>query len=123
MAWKKKIPKKFSNQKRKHYSLLRKLRKEGKATPEFEAMLGNLSLEEVIAAKLELASKTAGGLLYGVPLWYSLPLIIKDAVLKYSISACKTSLEASRFLGIDQVYFSNLIKKYNVDGYFEEKSE
>ena len=43
----------------KNYSLVNKLRKENKTTEEFEIMLNNLSLEEVIGLKLELASKNS----------------------------------------------------------------
>ena len=118
MVWKKKSKKTFSNSKRKSYSLSRKLRREGKTSPESEVAINSLSLEEIIGLKLEMASKSAGGLLYGLPLWYSLPLIVKEAVLLYAISACKTNLEAARFLGIDKVYLSGLLKKYDIDRYF-----
>ena len=118
MVWKKKSKKTFSNSKRKSYSLSRKLRREGKTSPELEVAINSLSLEEIIGLKLEMASKSAGGLLYGLPLWYSLPLIVKEAVLLYAISACKTNLEAARFLGIDKVYLSGLLKKYDIDRYF-----
>jgi len=122
MVWKKKSKKTFSNSKRKNYSLSRKLRRDGKTSPELEVAINSLSLEEIIGLKLEMASKSAGGLLYGLPLWYSLPLIIKEAVLLYAISACKTNLEAARFLGIDKVYLSGLLKKYDVDQYFEKNN-
>ena len=47
------------------YSVARKLRKDKKTTEEFEVMLGNLSLEEVVALKLELSGKIIKGKLYG----------------------------------------------------------
>ncbi len=106
----------------KDYSISRKLRNEGKTNDQFEITLGSLSLEELIALKLELASKSVGGKLYGLPLWYSLPEITKDAVLKYSLSAARTKMEAARFLGVNKEYFYRLLKKYNVNSYFEEKS-
>jgi len=122
MSWKKKSKKNFSNTKRKDYSLARKLRREGRSSSELEVAINSLSLEEIIGLKLEMASKSAGGLLYGLPLWYSLPLIIKEAILIYAISACKTNMEAARFLGIDKVYLSGLLKKYDIDQYFEKKN-
>ena len=73
----------------KNHSVSNKLRKENKVTDEFEVMLNNLSLEELIALKLELAAKAAGGMLYGLPIWYSMQHIIKDAVLKYAYSATR----------------------------------
>lgn len=122
MSWKKKSKKNFSNTKRKDYSLARKLRREGRSSSELEVAINSLSLEEIIGLKLEIATRSAGGLLYGLPLWYSLPLIIKEAILMYAISACKTNMEAARFLGIDKVYLSNLLKKYDIDQYFEKNS-
>ena len=105
----------------RNYSISRKLRNEGKTNDQFEVALGALSLEELIALKLELASKSVGGKLYGLPLWYSLPDITKDAVLKYAVSAARTKMEAARFLGVSKEYFYRLLKKYNIDSFFEEK--
>ena len=120
MAWEKKKRLQGKNQ---YYSISRKLRKERKSSDEFEIMLNNLSLEEVIALKLELASKVAGNLLYGLPLWESLPIIIKDAVLKYSVSATRTQTEAARFLGLNKDRLSKLIKKFDIHSFFSEKSD
>jgi transcriptional regulator of acetoin/glycerol metabolism len=106
----------------KNYSVIRKLRNEGKTNEQFEVAVGMLSLEELIALKLELASKSVGGKLYGLPLWYSLPDIVKDAVLKYALSAARTKMEAARFLGVNKEYFYRLLKKYNADSYFKEKA-
>lgn len=119
MAWTKK---KRTQGKNKYYSLSKKLKRENKISENFEIMFNNLSLEEVIGLKLELAAKSAGGMLYGIPIWFSLQDIVKDAVLKYAYSATTTKMEASRFLGIDKRRFNELVKKYDTDSYFEEKS-
>ena len=89
--------------------------------PEFEAMLNGLSLEEVIGVKLELAAKAAGGALYGIPIWKSLPMIIKESVLISAVSLCKTRAEAANFLGLAPSNLGALLKQYNIDDYFEEK--
>jgi len=120
MAWKKKKRLQGKNQ---YYSISRKLRKEHKSSDEFEIILNNLSLEEVIALKLELASKVAGNCLYGLPIWDTLPIIIQDAVLKYGISATRTQTEAARFLGLNKDRLSKLIKKFDVHSFFSEKSD
>ena len=112
--------------KRKHYgknanySISKKLRKENKTTIEFEIMLNNLSLEETIGLKLELASNIAGSKLYGFKIWKSLPEIIKDAVLKYALSATRTKAESMRFLGLNVSMYRKLLSKYQIDNYFEE---
>jgi len=120
MAWKKKKRLQGKNQ---YYSISRKLQREHKSSDEFEIMLNNLSLEEVIALKLELSSKVVGNCLYGFPLWESLSLITKDAVLKYGVSATRTQTEAARFLGLNKDRLSKLIKKFDIDNYFFEKSD
>jgi|TARA_R110000824_G_scaffold16872_2_gene69336 hypothetical protein len=112
--------------KRKHYgknanySIAKKLRKQNKTTIEFEIMFNNLSLEEVIGLKLELASNIAGSKLYGFKIWKSLPEIIKDAVLKYALSATRTKAESMRFLGLNVSMYRKLLSKYQIDNYFEE---
>ena len=69
------------------HSFCRKLRSEGRSNNEFEARLSELSLEEVIGLKLELSTKELNGKLYGFPVWQSMPDIIKDAIVKYALSA------------------------------------
>ena len=62
--------------KNKYYSLSRKLRRESKSNDQFEVMLSQLTLEEVIGLKLELASKVLGGKLFGLPVWSSMHSIV-----------------------------------------------
>ena len=101
-------------------SFSKKLRKEGKSSEEFEIIFNSLSLEEVIGLKLELASKSAfKGKMYGLPLWHSMPSIVKDAVLKYALSATRSKREAARFLGLNEFSLRLLIRKYKIDMYFE----
>ena len=106
--------------KNKNYSLIKKLRLENKSNDEFEVMLSQLTLEEVIALKLELASKTLEGRLFGLPVWQSMYSIVQDAVFKWVYSASRTKVEATRFLGISQSEFYELVKKYKVDDYFSD---
>lgn len=121
MSWKKK---KYTQGKNEYYSVSKKLRRDGKINEDFEVMMNTLLLEEVIALKLELAAKAAGGALYGLPLWSSIKDIVKDAVLKYAYSATRTKKEAARFLGLNFSDFNSHTKTYNTDSYFEEdKSE
>jgi hypothetical protein len=118
MSWKRKRRLQGKN---RYYSLAKKLRKEKRSSDEFEIMLNQLTLEEVIGLKLELATKTVNGKLFGMPLWYTLHSIVQDAVLKYTFSASRTNGEAMRFLGLKKAEMRKLIKKYNIDNYFSEK--
>ena len=106
--------------KNKHYSLIKKLRLENRSNDEFEVMLSQLTLEEVIGLKLELASKVLEGRLFGLPIWHSMHSIVQDAVFKWVYSASRTKAEATRFLGISQSDFYDLVKKYKVDDYFSD---
>jgi hypothetical protein len=108
MSWKRKKLRKGRNT---YYSLSKKLRQEKKSNDEFETMLGNLSLEEVIGLN---------GRLYGFPLWNNLTDIVRDAILKYAYSATRTQVEAMRFLGLKQERFQKLKNKYNPVSYFED---
>ena len=118
MAWKKK--KRLSG-KNAYYSISKKLRKEGKSSEEFEVMLNGLSLEDVIALKLELAAKPFGGKAFGIPIWHSMREIVQDAVLKMALSATRSKKEAARFLGLIPQDFRKLMKKYKTESFFEEK--
>jgi uncharacterized membrane-anchored protein len=115
------MKKKTNEGRNKYYSISNKLRKDNKSSEEFEIIFNGLSLEEVIGLKLELASRSAfNGKLYGVPIWYSIPSIVKDAVLKYALSATRSKREAARFLGLNEFAMKRVIKKYKIDSYFEK---
>jgi hypothetical protein len=115
--WKKKRKLQGKN---KHYSLINKLKREHKITDEFQVMFNCLSLEEVIGLKLELASKSVGGKLLGLPIWASMHDVTRDAVLKYALSAARTKGEVARFLGVQKSDLNKILKKYGTETYFEE---
>lgn len=126
MGWKRKINRRIPKHHDgavKNFSISKKLRNELKTSEEFEVMLASLSLEEVIALKLELATKAVNGYMYGIPIWYTLPTIIKDAVLKFSFSAARSKKEAARFLGIDIMSFNNLANKYKIKSFFHKEDD
>ena len=102
----------------KSYSISKVLRKENKSDDKLEMMLSNLSLEEIIALKLEISSRSVGNRLYGRPIWNNMSHIVKESVLKYAISATKTKGEAMRFLGLKPVDFGKLMKKYDIESFF-----
>ena len=117
MSWKRKKLRKGRNT---YYSLSKKLRQEKKSNDEFEIMLANLSLEEVIGLKLEVSTKPVNNRLYGFPLWFNLTDIVRDAIFKYAYSATRTQMEAMRFLGLRPDKFQKLKKRYNPVSYFED---
>ncbi len=82
-------------------------------------MLNNLTLEELIAMKLELSSKTLRSPLFGTPIWEHIPQIVQDAVLVFAISTTQTYNEAAAFLGMTPYKLFRLIKKYKIDNYLD----
>tara|TARA_R100001509_G_scaffold142566_1_gene98000 strand:- start:74 stop:442 length:369 start_codon:yes stop_codon:yes gene_type:complete len=120
MAWKTKVGKKT---KTKYYSIINKLRKEKKINKEFESTLSNLSLEDIIALKLELSTRPVKNRLYGLPIWDNLVRITQEAVLKYAVSATRSQGEAMRFLGLKHKHFNMLVRKYQIHSFFQEEQE
>lgn len=110
--------KKYSKPGQDYYSISNKLKSEAKITTDFEIMLSALTLEEIIALRLELAANTVNGKLYGFNIWKQIPTIARDAVLKYAHSACRTKNEAAAMLGINKTEFRKLLKQFNVENWF-----
>ena len=117
MSWKRK---RLLRGRNTYYSLSKKLSQEKKINNDFKIMLANLSLEEVIGLKLELASKPVNNRLYGFPIWNNLTNLVKDAIFKYAYSATRTQMEAMRLLGLTANHFHKLKKRYDPISYFED---
>jgi hypothetical protein len=120
MAWKTKVNKKS---KTKYYSIVNKLKREKKINAEFESIVSSLTLEDLIALKLELSTKLVKNRLYGLPIWNNLVRITQEAVLKYAISSTRTQGEAMRFLGLKPGNFHRLMKKYQISSFFLEENK
>ena len=103
--------------------MIQKLLTEEKISEKFLLDLNELSLEEIIALKLEVSAKSSGGTIFGVPIWNSLRDICRDATLKFAVSAARTKAEAATFLGISIHTLKDYLKKYEIEEYFEEKNE
>ena len=101
-----------------YYSISKKLQKDKKINDEFEVMINSLTLEEVIALKLELSTRSLRGKFYGFPVWKSLPELTRDAVLKYALSATRSKKEAARFLGITVSELNKNLNQYNTESFF-----
>ena len=84
-------------------------------------MLSNLTLEEMIALRLECAARVVDNKLYGFKLWQSIPNIAKEAVLMYTYSAARTKGEAASFLGLRKTQLRKLLKEFDIKSFFEKK--
>ena len=86
-----------------------------KTTDDFEAMLHNLSLEEIIGLKLELAASHINNKLYNFPVYRSLRYIVKEACLHFALSSTRTFGDAASFLGIREGDLRKEIIKFNIN--------
>lgn len=108
----------MSSKKGKNHSFIQLMKKERRINANFMNILSTLTLEEVIALKLETSVKTINNKLYNFPLWSSMPNITRDALLRYAMSACQSKRDMARFLGIPINKFNKIIKKYKTEELF-----
>jgi DNA-binding protein Fis len=112
----------YDEKPRKAYSVSKQLKYENKINELFEIQLSQLSLEEIIALKLELATREMDGKMYGLPIWKNLPTIIKDAVLKTAMNGSATPRDAARFLGIKYSNLRETLKNYGLLDFFKKNT-
>tara|TARA_R110002020_G_scaffold100489_1_gene237503 strand:+ start:50 stop:391 length:342 start_codon:yes stop_codon:yes gene_type:complete len=80
--------------------------------------INKLSLEDLIAVKLELSANNINNRLYGFDLWKQTNNIVKEALLKFAVSTTNSKKDAARFLGLTYMEFKRALKKYEVKNYF-----
>mgnify|MGYP003677593054 CR=1 FL=1 len=110
--WKKKLREykgKYSK-----YSLRNKLLRENKINSDFEVILNTLTLEEIIALKLELSNLYINNKLYNFPLYKSIKYIIKESLLIFALSSTRTTRDAAGVLGIRERDLLADIKKFKL---------
>jgi hypothetical protein len=105
------------------FSVSAKLKKERKSSDEFEFMLNKLSLEEIIALKLEITTRVLGGKYYGFQLWSAIPKVVKEALMLYAISASNTDSDAAELLNMPTTRFIMLKNVYKSREYFKQMLE
>ena len=107
----------------KSKSIIKLLKDQNKINDQLLVCINSLSLEDVIAIKLELTSNNINNRLYGFDIWRALPNVVKEATLKLAISTTKSKKDASRFLGLTYLEFLNICKKYQIDSFFDTNKE
>mgnify|MGYP001469648190 CR=1 FL=1 len=99
-------------------SVIQKFRDNNRINDETLVVINSLTIEDLIALKLELAANNLNNRLYGLDIWKKSDYMIKDALLKFAVGTTKSKKDAARFLGISYAEFANLYKKYKLDNYF-----
>lgn len=101
-------------------SIILKLCQRGFLNDSILTNINNLSLEDLIAIKLELSSNNLNNRLYGFDMWRNTSYIVKEALLKFAISTTNSKKDAARFLGLTYNEFKKVQAKYKVETYFSE---
>ena len=101
-------------------SLINKLRNDGYLNDNILTAIGNLSIEDLIAVKLELSANHVNNRLYGFDMWRQFNNITKEAILKFALSTTKSKKDAARFLGLTYGEFKRVISTYNVKSFFSD---
>ena len=85
--------------------------------------INNLTLEDLIAIKLELSANHINNRPYGFDIWRKSGYIIKEALLKFALSTTNSKKDAARFLGLTYSEFKKAIKQYKVTKFFNDDVE
>jgi len=105
----------MSREKIKKRTFISKLKSEDRINENFLNIVSDLTLEELIGIKIEMASRLFRGKLYGIPIWITMSRIVKEAMLHVAINSCKTKTDMCSFLGITLEQFNDIIKDYDLD--------
>lgn len=110
--WKKKLTEykgKFEK-----YSIRNKLSREKRINSNFETIMNTLTMEEIIALKLELSASHVNYKLFGFPIFRAIKSIVREACLMFALSATRTPKDASSLLGISERQLREEIKKFDI---------
>lgn len=102
-----------------YYNLYNILKKNNR--DDLFVLINSLSMEELIALKLELTSKNLNYKLYGYNLWNNITNVVRYSLILYAACAAKSKSDMARFLGIDQKKIDSLLDEYDMNGYFKER--
>jgi len=92
-------------------SILKSLREQKKVSKDVEALIANLTVEELVYLKLEIGARSLNGEPYGFKIWRVLPDMIKTGLADFTDEHFNTLESASRFLGINMKTWIFLRKK------------
>ena len=105
----------------KYKSIINKLLNNNKINESTLTFIDSLSLEDLIALKLELSSRHINNKMYGLNIWSGTINIVREAILKSSVGATTSKVDAARFLGISYKDLLQLLKEYELWEYFKNE--
>jgi hypothetical protein len=104
----------------KHKSIINKLLNNNIINESNLTFIDSMSLEELIAVKLELSARHINNKLYAFNLLSNTNKLVKEAIIIFAISATSTKRDAAKFLGIDYEGLKRLVNEYDLKDYFDE---
>jgi hypothetical protein len=99
---------------KRSYNLTEELIESKRIDENFINMLDGLSLEEILGLKLETAAKLVKGKMYGLKIYHTLPVIIRESLIKYTCKNFSTKSHAANFLGITLKRYNSLIRRRGI---------
>ena len=104
----------------KHKSIINKLLNNNIINESNLTFIDSMTLEDLIAVKLELSARYINNKLYAFNLLSNTNRLVKEAIIKFAISATQSKMDAARFLGIDYEGLRKLVNEYDLQDYFNE---
>lgn len=104
----------------KHKGVINKLLNNNIINESNLTFIDSMTLEDLIAVKLELSAKYINNKLYAFNLLSNTNRLVKEAIIKFAISATQSKMDAARFLGIDYEGLRKLVNEYDLQDYFDE---
>jgi hypothetical protein len=104
----------------KHKSVINKLLYNNIINESNLTFIDSMTLEDLIAVKLELSARYINNKLYAFNLLSNTNRLVKEAIIKFAISATQSKMDAARFLGIDYEGLRKLVNEYDLQDYFDE---
>jgi hypothetical protein len=104
----------------KHKSIINKLLNNNIINESNLTFIDSMTLEDLIAVKLEMSARHINNKLYAFNLLSNTNRLVKEAIIKFAISATQSKMDAARFLGIDYEGLRKLVNEYDLQDYFDE---
>jgi len=103
------------------FTVSKALRKRGKSNEYFENILSRLTIEELVALKIEVSMRDANTAFMGLPIYRNITRMAKCGALLAAIGASSKISHPYSILGMNSNEFKYLVKKYNILKYFDEE--
>ena len=89
-------------------SIVKKLKEDCKVNDSTLQFIHNLTIEELLSVKIELAAKAVGRCYYGFSIWKSIFSIVEQAIYNSASKLCTSRQEIKEFLGVTEKQLVNL---------------